>query len=51
MSKPITTPIPEVADRYTIAILKIERLDKTEIDTEDMKRQINYCHGWSLLVL
>lgn len=42
MVKSIITPIPEVADRYTIAILKIERLDHTEIDIEDMKRQIKY---------
>ena len=42
MVKSITTPIPEVADRYTIAILKIERLDQTEIDVEDMQRQIKY---------
>ena len=42
MAKPIITPIPEVADRYTIAILKIERLDHTEIDTNDMQRQIDY---------
>ena len=42
MPKPIITPIPEVADRYTIAILKIERLDHTEIDSEEMQRQINY---------
>ncbi len=42
MVKPIVTPIPEVADRYTIAILKIERLDSTEIDVDDMQRQINY---------
>ncbi len=42
MAKPIITPIPEVADRYTIAMLKIERLDPSEIDVEDMKRQIDY---------
>ena len=39
---PIITPIPEVADRYTIALLKSERLDTTEIDPDDMQRQINY---------
>ena len=42
MAKPIITPIPEVADRYTIAILKIERLDHSEIDVEDMQRQVDY---------
>ncbi len=42
MAKPIITPTPEVADRFTIARLKIERLDKSEIDIDDMQRQINY---------
>tara|TARA_B100000700_G_C14602727_1_gene649873 strand:- start:81 stop:461 length:381 start_codon:yes stop_codon:yes gene_type:complete len=42
MVKQIITPIPEVADRYTIAILKIERLGPSEIDIEDMKKQIEY---------
>jgi len=40
--KPIITPIPEVADRYTIALLKIERLDASEIDVDEMQRQIDY---------
>jgi hypothetical protein len=40
--KPIVTPIPEVADRYTIALLKIERLDASEIDVDEMQRQIDY---------
>jgi|TARA_R110000824_G_scaffold149146_2_gene319255 hypothetical protein len=40
--KPIITPLPEVADRYTIAKLKIERLDETEIDVAEMQRQIDY---------
>lgn len=40
--EPIVTPIPEVADRYTIALLKFERLDSTEIDPGDMQRQISY---------
>ena len=40
--KKIITPIPEVADRYTIAKLKSERLGADEIDIEDMKRQIQY---------
>jgi len=42
MVKPIITPIPEVADRYTIALLKIERLGPDEIDIDDMRKQINY---------
>ena len=40
--KSIITPIPEVADRYTIALLKIERLDASEIDVDEMQRQIDY---------
>ena len=40
--KPIITPIPEVADRYTIALLKIQRLDASEIDVDEMQQQINY---------
>ena len=42
MQKSIITPTPEVADRFTIARLKIERLDKSEIDFDDMEKQINY---------
>ena len=42
MAKPIITPVPEVADRYTIALLKIERLDASEIDVPEMQRQIDY---------
>jgi len=42
MVKPIITPIPEVADRYTIALLKIERLGSDEIDIDDMRKQIDY---------
>ena len=42
MVKQIITPIPEVADRYTIAILKIERLGPSEINIEDMQKQIDY---------
>ena len=42
MVKPIITPIPEVADRYTIALLKIERLSADEIDMDDMRKQIDY---------
>jgi len=37
MPKQITTPLPEVVDRYTIARLKLERLDETQIDIESMK--------------
>jgi len=40
--KPIITPTPEVADRYTIARLKLERLGSDEIDVEEMKEQIDY---------
>ena len=40
--QPIVTPMPEVVDRYTIAMLKIERLSENEIDVEDMQRQIDY---------
>ena len=42
MVKPIITPVPEVADRYTIALLKIERLGSDEIDIDDMRKQIDY---------
>ena len=42
MAKPIITPVPEVADRYTIALLKIQRLDASEIDVPEMQRQIDY---------
>ncbi len=42
MIKQIITPIPEVADRYTIARLKSERLDVDQIDIEEMQRQIDY---------
>ena len=42
MIRPVFTPIPEVADRYTIALLKIERLRADEIDMDDMRKQIDY---------
>ena len=42
MPKQITTPLPEVVDRYTIARLKLERLDETQIDIESMKDEIEY---------
>ena len=42
MVKPIVTPVPEVADRYTIALLKIERLGSDEIDMDEMRKQIDY---------
>lgn len=40
--QPVYTPIPEVADRYTIALLKLQRLDKTQIDPESMQQQVEY---------
>ena len=42
MIKQIVTPLPEVVDRYTIARLKLERLDDTQIDVESMKDEIEY---------
>ena len=42
MIKQIVTPLPEVVDRYTIARLKLERLDDTQIDVESMKEEIEY---------
>jgi len=42
MVKPVFMPIPEIADRYTIALLKIERLRADEIDMDDMRKQIDY---------
>ena len=33
----IITPLPEVIDRYTICKLKLDRLDHTQIDIDDMK--------------
>ena len=42
MIKQIITPLPEVVDRYTIARLKLERLDDTQIDVESMKEEIEY---------
>ena len=42
MIKQIITPLPEVVDRYTIARLKLERLDETQIDVESMKEEIEY---------
>lgn len=42
MTKPIITPIAEVADRYTIARLKAERLDASEVDLLEMQRQVEY---------
>ena len=40
--KEIITPLPEVIDRYTIALLKLERLDKSEIDIDEMQEQVDY---------
>ena len=42
MTKEIITPLPEVIDRYTIALLKLERLDQSEIDIDEMKNQVEY---------
>ena len=42
MIKQIVTPLPEVVDRYTIARLKLERLDDTQIDVDSMKEEIEY---------
>jgi len=42
MTKEIITPLPEVIDRYTIALLKLERLDDSEIDIDEMKEQVEY---------
>ena len=42
MVNQITTPLPEVVDRYTIARLKIERLDSSQIDVDAMKEEIEY---------
>lgn len=42
MPKQIITPLPEVVDRYTIARLKLERLDDTQIDVDSMKEEIEY---------
>jgi|688.fasta_scaffold1140870_2 hypothetical protein len=40
--QPIHMPICEVCDRYTIALLKHERLADTEIDKTQLLRQITY---------
>ena len=45
MVNQITTPLPEVVDRYTIARLKIERLDSSQIDVDAMKEEIEYYKG------
>ena len=42
MIKEIITPLPEVIDRYTISLLKLERLDASEIDIDEMKEQAEY---------
>ena len=34
-------PISEVADRFTIAMLKLERLPEDEISKEDLKREVD----------
>ena len=40
--KDIRTPIPEVADRYTIAMLKADRLPAEEQSHAELQRQIDY---------
>jgi hypothetical protein len=40
--KPIAMPICELADRLTIAQLKKERLPNSEIDKDDLQKQIKY---------
>ena len=42
MVNQIITPLPEVVDRYTIARLKIERLDSSQINVDAMKEEIEY---------
>ena len=42
MAKTIPTPIPEVADRYTIAHLKLERLPEDECPKEELQRQVDF---------
>ena len=42
MIKQIITPLPEVIDRYTISLLKLERLDDSQIDIDEMKEQVEY---------
>ena len=42
MTDQIITPLPEVADRYTICQLKLERLDHKQIDVDSMKEQLEY---------
>ena len=38
----IITPLPEVVDRYTICLLKLERLDQSQIDVDAMQDQLQY---------
>lgn len=40
--QPIITPTAEVADRYTIAKLKLERLPVSEADPKELRRQVKY---------
>lgn len=42
MSNVIPTPLPEVADRYTIAKLKLERLPADEADPDELQRQVDF---------
>ena len=40
--KTIPMPLPEVADRYTIAKLKSERLGADQADPDELARQVGY---------
>lgn len=40
--QPVPMPVSELADRYTIAILKFDRLPDTEIDKSLLSMQIEY---------
>ncbi len=42
MRKIIPTPLSEVADRFTIAKLKLERLPDSESPREERQRQVDY---------
>lgn len=42
MTQPVRMPLSEVADRYTIACLKLERLCDQAEDVEAMKFQVQY---------
>lgn len=42
LMKTIPMPLPEVADRYTIAKLKRERLGADQADPAELERQVGY---------